>query len=93
VEPLPSIPPTCPNPPTADCAALIGDGLPEVEVFDVKGQAWKRLPHLSGGPRYAVAAPANYVDPTTGTVLIRYVNDRTDGVGFSVDISISGTVR
>ena len=29
---------------------------------------------------------------STGTVLFRYVNDRMDGVGFSVDVSISGTV-
>lgn len=93
VEPLPSIPPTCPNPPTADCAPLIADGIPEVELFDVKAQGWKRLPHLSPGPRYAVADPANYVDPTTGTVLIRYVNDRMDGVGFSADVAISGMVE
>lgn len=92
IEPLPSIPPRCPNPPTADCGPLISDGLPEVEVYDVSHQEWKRLPHLSGA-RFAIADPANYVEPTTGTVLIRYVNDRTDGVGFSVDVSISGVVR
>ena len=93
VEPLPSIPPRCPNPPTADCAPLIADGLPEVELFDVMAQDWKRLPHLSPGSRYAMTEPANYVDPTTGTVLIRYVNDRMDSVGFSADIAISGSVE
>jgi len=93
VEPLPSIPPTCPNPPTAECAPLIADGLPEVELFDVEAQEWRRLPHLSPGPRYAVADPARYVDPTTGTVLVRYVNDRMDSVGFSADIAISGSVE
>ena len=93
VEPLPSIPPRCPNPPTADCAPLIADGLPEVEIFDVVAQDWKRLPHLSAGSRYAMTEPADYVDPTTGTVLIRYVNDRMDGVGFSADIAISGSVK
>ena len=93
IEPLPELPPRCPNPPTADCAPAILDGLPEVEILDVVNQEWKRLPHLTPGPRYAVADPANYVDPTTGTVLIRYVNDRMDGVGFSVDISITGNVE
>lgn len=93
VDPLPSIPPRCPNPPTADCAPAILDGLPEVEVFDVAGQAWKRLPHLSPGPRYSLADPARYVDPSSGTLLVRYVNDRQDNVGFSVDVSITGTVR
>ena len=93
VEPLPSIPPRCPNPPTPDCAPAIVDGLPEVEVFDVTSQEWKRLPHLSPGPRYGLTDPARYVDPSSGTVLVRYVNDRQDNVGFSVDVSITGTVR
>jgi hypothetical protein len=93
VEPLTSIPPRCPNPPTADCTPAVLDGLPEVEVFDVAGQEWKRLPHLSPGPRYGINDPERYVDPSSGTVLIRFVNDRQDNVGFSVDISITGTVR
>jgi hypothetical protein len=93
VEPLPEVPPRCPNPPTAECAPAVLDGLPDVEIYDVANQEWKRLPHLNAGPRYAVAHPANYVDPVTGTVLVRYVNDRMDGVGFSVDIAIIGTVR
>jgi hypothetical protein len=92
IDPLPSIPPPCPNPPTADCVAL-GDGLPEVELFDVGSQGWKRLPHLAQGTRYAVTDAARYVDPTSGTVLVRYVNDRADSVGFNVDLSISGEVR
>lgn len=93
VEPLAAIPPRCPNPPTADCAPAVLDGLPEVEVFDVAGQEWKRLPHLSPGPRYGLTDPARYIDPSSGTLLVRYVNDRQDNVGFSVDISITGTMR
>jgi hypothetical protein len=93
VKPLASIPPTCPNPPTAECGPAVLDGMPEVELFDIEAQAWQRLPHLTQGVRYAVAEPARYVDPATGTVLVRYVNDRTDGVGFSVDLSISGSVE
>ena len=93
IEPLPSMPPRCPNPPTPECGALVFDGLPEVEVFDRSSQEWKRLPHLGSGMRYSVADPARYVDPVTGTVLLRFVNDRMDGVGFSVDVSISGIVE
>jgi hypothetical protein len=93
IEPLASLPPRCPNPPTADCGPAILDGLPEVEVFDVTSQEWKRLPHLSSGTRYSLVDPAMFVEPATGTVLIRYVNDRMDGVGFSVDLSISGIVQ
>ena len=45
------------------------------------------------GRAYSVADPARYVDPTTGTVLIRYVNDRSDQVGFQVDVALTGTVE
>ena len=93
IEPLPELPPRCPNPPTPECGPLVADGLPEVEVYDVVNAEWKRLPHLSPGIRYAVKDPVNYVDPTTGTVLVRYVNDRLEGVGFSVDLSITGAVE
>lgn len=93
IEPLPSMPPRCPNPPTPECGALVFDGLPEVDLFDRSSQEWKRLPHLGSGTRYSLADPARYVDPVTGTVLLRFVNDRMDGVGFSVDVSISGIVE
>ena len=64
------------------------DGMPEVELFDLAKGDWVRLPHLADGDRYTVADPTRYVDPTTGTVLVRFVNDRSDGVGFSFDLSI-----
>ena len=92
IAPLEGIPEPCPDPPTGDCA--IGfDGLPEVELFDLTESTWKRLPHLEGGARYAVDEPGRYVDPITGTVLIRFVNDRTDGVGFGFDLSITGDLK
>ena len=93
IEPLPSIPPRCPNPPTPECGPVVPDGMPEVELFDLQAQEWVRLPHLSPGPRYTVADPARYIDRATGTVQVRFVNDRMDGVGFSVDITIAGTIR
>jgi hypothetical protein len=93
IEPLPEIPEPCGDPPAEDCQAAGFDGLPEVEVFDLTSSAWKRLPHLNGGSRYAVANPERYVDPATGTVLLRFVNDRNDGVGFSLDLAISGRLE
>jgi hypothetical protein len=64
-----------------------------VELYDLDAAAWRRLPHLTGGSRYAIQDPARYVDPATGTVLLRFVNDRSDGIGFSVDLTIEGTVE
>jgi hypothetical protein len=93
IEPLPSIPEPCDEVQVEDCQGPNFDGLPEVELFDQSAAAWKRLPHLDAGAKYAVAEPARYVDPATGTVLIRLVNDNSDGVGFSLDLSITGDVK
>ena len=93
IEPLPNIPPLCGKEPTEGCQMPNFDGLPEVELFDLTASGWKRLPHLTGGTRFAIADPARFVDPATGTVLMRLVNDNTDGVGFSMDLSITGDVK
>lgn len=90
IEPLPAIPEPC-EPGAAGCNNF--DGLPEVELFDLTDQTWKRLPHLEGGSRYAIKDPARYVDPGTGTVLVRFVNENSDGVGFGFDLSITGDLR
>jgi hypothetical protein len=64
-----------------------------VELFDLVSGAWVRLPHMAGGARYAIAEPTRYVDPISGSVLVRFINDRSDGVGFSFDLSMTGSVR
>jgi hypothetical protein len=90
VKPLESIPPACTNPP-GQCGVI--DGLPEVELYDRTTATWRRLPHLAGGNAYAVAGPADYVDPGTGTVLVRLLNPNNDSVGFSMDVAITGDVE
>ena len=70
------------------------DGVPEIEVFDRTGNGtWHRLPHLAQGATYDLADPANYVDPGTGAVLVRFVNERQDPVNVFLSLSIQGTVR
>lgn len=93
IEPLDTIPEPCGDPPSPECQEVAFDGIPEVELFDLTSSTWKRLPHLSSGSRYAVAEPSRYVDPATGAVLIRFVNDREEGVGFSLNLTISGTLE
>jgi hypothetical protein len=93
IEPLATIPKPCGDTPEAGCQMPVFDGLPEVELFDLTTSQWRRLPHLTGGTRYAIADPAHYVDPPTGTVLIRLVNDNSDGVGFQMDLSITGELE
>jgi len=99
VQPLPAdclalkagkpVPADCPDPKASDAF----DGIPDLEVFDRTGTGtWHRLPHLAQGT-YDLADPARYVDPATGTVLARYVNDTQDQVSFAVAASIEGTIQ
>ncbi|MBA2381916.1 MAG: hypothetical protein H0V73_07385, partial [Chloroflexi bacterium] len=98
-ECIPVKPPLkAPAQPPADCPKPLPpdqfDGLAEVELFDRTGDgAWHRLPHLSVGQTYDVADAAKYVDPSTGAVLVRLVNDRQDQVNIFLNVAIEGTVR
>ncbi len=93
IEPLASIPPACVPSDTDPCKPAEFDNLADIELFDIQQSAWKRLPRFDQGTQYAVNSPARYVDPSSGTVLIRFVNDVTDSVGFSIDVSISGDIE
>jgi hypothetical protein len=93
IQPLDAIPPTCGNPPAEGCVQPVFDGLPEVELYDLRTGTWRRLPHMAGGSRYSVAGPADFVDSATGTVLVRFINDFSDGVNFMLDLSITGDVK
>ena len=93
IKPLASIPPACVPSATDTCQPAAVDNLAETELFDIQQGAWKRLPRFENGTQYAVDSPARYVDPSSGTVLVRFVNDASDSVGFSIDVSISGDIE
>ena len=68
--------------------------MPEVELFDRTGAGtWRRMPHLTQGQTYDVSDAAKYVDPSTGAVLVRFVNDRQDPVSVFLGLTIEGTVK
>ncbi len=93
VAPLPEIPPACTDTTQPGCDPNGFDGMPEVELFDITAAQWVRLPHLTMGSRYSLDHPDRYVDPASGSVLTRFVNDRSDTVGFSFDLSLTGDIR
>ena len=99
IEPLDEIPPACDPQLEDDCPGEVPpdgnmnfDGMPELEVFDVAASEWRRLPHLTQGQRYSLASAANYVEPTTGTLLVRFVNENVDSVSFNLGVELSGVV-
>lgn len=88
VEPDPSD--EC-DPRLEPCGEL--DSMPDVEVFDrTGGGTWQRLPRLEVGATYELADPGRYVDPGSGTVLVRFVNEHVDGIGFGFQVRIEGVV-
>ena len=94
VEPLASIPPPCEPSPTDDC----DPGRSSTASPRSRCSTSRRGLEAAAAPpeRDALRGrldPARYVDPTSGTVLVRFVNELTDGVGFPVDLSITGDVE
>ncbi len=97
IGPLEAIPVACTDVANTDppgCQPPRLDGIPEVELFDRTGDgSWVRLPHLGQGAAYSIEDPARYIDPATGQVLIRFVNDLRDGgAGFQFMVAISGVI-
>ena len=52
-----------------------------------------RLPHLSNSSAYELRNPDRYVDPASGTLELRFVSNRPEGIGFTVQIRIEGNVQ
>jgi hypothetical protein len=92
-EPEPTTEPVPCDPTVEKCFAEPFDGLAEVDLFDRSGDGqWVRLPHLAIGEAYAVENPERFVDPASGTVLVRFANDRQEGAAFSFQVRIEGRV-
>ena len=106
IEPLASIPPPCPTTPStlrpASRPHPPREGLQPVSSrTGPGGRALRprrpdvaRLPHFDARAR-ATPSPTRPATSTrpSGAVLVRYVNDRSDQVGFQVDVALTGTVE
>jgi len=98
VQPLASIPPACTDANLSVPPGCVGPNqnfVPEVEIFDRTGSgAWVRLPRLAQDAAYSLSDPGRYVDPASGQVLVRFVNnDANNELGFGFGVSIEGTVQ
>jgi hypothetical protein len=103
IEPVPPIvcitdpcePVTRPLPlPAPDIDPNVGfDGMPETEVLNRLTGEWRRLPHLTMGETYELKDPTSYVDPATGTMQVRFVNDNQNSVNVTFNVVIQGDVQ
>jgi hypothetical protein len=69
------------------------DGLPDLEALDVRTGTWVQFQHLAGGRAYELADATRWVDPSSGEVQVRFVNELQDGIGFQFQVQITGTVE
>ena len=69
------------------------DGTPFVELFDRQSGGWVRLAHFDPSASVSVAEPARYVDPTSGTVLVRFRTSDQNGVGFAFLLQLEGKIQ
>ncbi len=98
IEPVAEIPVACTdsnNTLPEGCQPRRDDFLPEVEIFDRTGDgAWLRLPRMSSDTPYNLLDPERYADPTTGQVLVRFVNDNPElQAGFGFQLVLEGDVE
>jgi hypothetical protein len=81
-EPMPPI-----APPEVD------PNLPSLELFDREAGAWREVKDLASGRTVEIRDPGRFVDPASGTVLVRLVNDGQDALGLQLAIQLEGEMR
>ncbi len=68
--------------------------VPALEIFDrTDGGRWMRMQPLEPRGTYELEQPDRYVDPGSGTLLLRFVNEWHEGISFNVQVRIQGDVR
>jgi hypothetical protein len=80
------------DPGAAGCV-LVQDGLPELEVLDVRTGTWVQFEHLRQGVAYALSDATRWVDAASGELQVKFVNPRPDGINFQFPIALEGSVR
>lgn len=80
------------DPASPDCRTA-ADGLPEIEVLDRATGEWIQFQHLAQGRSYTLPDPKRWVDPATGEVQVRFVNETANQLSFQFPIAITGTIR
>lgn len=79
--------------PSAAGCIIPQDGLPDVEVLDIRTSTWVQFAHMAQGRAYQLPDAARWVDPASGEIQLRFVNERQDQIGFQLPIAITGVIR
>lgn len=91
VEPLP--PNVEPSAAPAPAPGVADPNLPLMELFDRAAGSWRAIPDVVSGTAVEVRDPGRFVDPASGTVLLRLTNERQDAIGFQLAVQLEGEIR
>jgi hypothetical protein len=79
--------------PGTDGCVVPQDGLPDIEVLDRKSGAWVQFKHMLQGSAYELPDATRWLDPATGELQVKFVNERQDQVSFLFPVRIEGSVQ
>ena len=80
--------------PVAPAPAPGGDlGLPAIELFDREAGTWKTVLDVVSGAVVEIRDPGRFVDPASGTILLRLTNERQDAFGLQLAVQLEGEMR
>ena len=68
-------------------------GLPRLELFDRGAGAWREVPGLASGTVLEISGPARFVDPASGTILVRLSNEGQDAVNLQLAVQLEGAMQ
>ena len=72
----------------------VGDAsLPRLELFDRDAGAWREVQGLASGKVLEIRGPGRFVDPASGTILVRLSNDRQDALNLQLTVQLEGTME
>ena len=66
-----------------------GRACPDIEVLDVRTGQWVQFAHMAGGQVYELENAARWVNPASGQVQVKFVNEKQDGIGFQFQLQIT----
>jgi hypothetical protein len=73
--------------------AAIDPNLPGLELFDREAGAWREVQGLVSGKVLEIREPGRFVDPASGTILVRLTNARQDAISMQLAVQLEGTME
>lgn len=71
----------------------VDPNLPRLELFDRDAGAWREVQDLVSGKVLEIRGPGRFVDPASGTILMRISNDRQDAVNLQLTVQLEGRME